>query len=227
MRSRACEARGVTLSDYGPIGVRSIRIGIVDANLLSRESLTIALAGQREFALTFSVPSPDDVPPNPRIDVLLFNVRFPSEVFGEGLVLDYWRIRCPSSRIVLVTPCRAPKTIRAVVNAGVDGYAIHQAVSVSALCELVHRAYSKPPALCAETQRVLQQPPRESDLTFRELQTIQLLHVLGPSNRKSVARQLDMTVETLNVHLRNACQKLEVSGAGEVIQRCLEMGLIE
>ena len=39
-----------------------------------------------------------------------------------------------------------------------------------------------------ETRRVLSQPAGESDLTYRELQTIQLLRELGLSNRKRAAQ---------------------------------------
>ena len=204
-----------------------IRIGIVDANTLYRESLAIALTNQHDLELAFATSSPDDVPSAAGTDVLIFSTAFPNEAFGEGLALDYWHTRCPTSRIVLVTLCRARKTIQAVVAAGVDGYAIRNTVGIDALRRIIHHACHNPPALCDEALRILQQPPRENDLTFRELQTIQLLHALGLTNRKRAAQQLDMSDKTLNVHLRNACQKLQVSGAAEAIRQCLEMGLIE
>jgi DNA-binding NarL/FixJ family response regulator len=226
-RAQAKEEKSAMFEEPHDASESRIRVGLVEASALARDALSIALAGQGGLGLAFAVPAPDEVPAEAGADVLLFSARFPGELLGDGLALDYWRTRCPGSRLVLVTPCRALKTVRAVVGAGVDGYAIHDAITVQALGELIRRAHRDPPALCDETRRVLAQPASESDLTYRELQTVQMLRALGLSNRKRAAGQLDMSEKTLNVHLRNVCAKLQVSGAAEAVQRCVEMGLIE
>ena len=215
----------MAVEDEGCVG--SLRVGLIDADRLHNELLAAALCSRPDLSVAFTVPSPDDISPAHDAHVLLFRARFPSEAFGDGLALEYWRTRCPVSRIVLLTPCRAPKTIRAVMAAGVDGYAIHSAITVDALCELLQRAHYSPPAICEESQRILRQPSCEDELTFRELQAVQLLHRFGPSARKRAAQCLDMSEKTLSVHLRNVCRKLQVSGAVAAIRRCVEMGLVE
>jgi ATP/maltotriose-dependent transcriptional regulator MalT len=70
-------------------------------------------------------------------------------------------------------------------------------------------------------------PRTENDLTRRKLQTMRLLHQLGPSNRKMVAHRMEMSEKTQNVHIRNICQKLDVSGTLGILEKSREMGLIE
>jgi DNA-binding NarL/FixJ family response regulator len=205
-----------------------IRIGLVDANKLSREAMCFALANQEDFLVLFAVGHVEelrskDEPP----DVLLICANYPAEVFGEGLALEYWRVRFPQTRFVLLTPCQTRATILALVQEGIDGYAIRNSVGIAELVDVIRMARSGQQALCRQARAILDTPRSESDLTRRELQTVRLLYELGPNNRKQVAHRMEMSERTLNVHVRNICQKLDVSGTIGIIEKCREIGVIE
>lgn len=205
-----------------------IRIGLVDVTQLSREAMCFALGSQEDMFVLFAVANAEEVHgAGDEVDVLLFSVTYPTEVFGEGLTLEYWRLRFPQARIVVLSPARSRETITSLVREGVDGYAIRNSVCLAELVALIRTAHAGQQALCREAQAIASAPRRESDLTRRELQTIRLLHRLGPANRKMVAHQMAMSEKTLNVHIRNICQKLDVSGTLGILEKSRELGLIE
>lgn len=210
------------------IGADCIRIGLVDVMQLSREALCFALASQERMTVMFAVGNAEEVQSaGDEIDVLLFNVTYPTEIFGEGLALDYWRMRFPKAHIVVLSPVRARETILALVREGVDGYAVRNVVCLAELVMVVRKACAGQQALCQTARATINAPRTENDLTRRELQTIRLLHQLGPANRKMVAHRMDMSEKTLNVHIRNICQKLDVSGTLGILEKSREMGLID
>lgn len=210
------------------IDEEGIRIGLVDVTRLSREAMCFALASQDGMFIMFAVGNAEEVQSaGDEIDVLLFNVTYPTEVFGERLALDYWRLRFPKARIVMLSPARTRETILSLVREGIDGYAIRNAICLSDLVALIRTAHAGQQALCRDAQAILNTPRNENDLTRRELQTIRLLYQLGPANRKIVAHRMDMSEKTLNVHIRNICQKLDVSGTLGILEKGREMGIIE
>lgn len=205
-----------------------VRIGLVDVTRLSREAMCFALASHERMVVVFAVANAEEVQSaGNEIDVLLFNMTYPTEVFGEGLTLDYWRLRFPMARIFMLSPARSRETLLSLVKEGIDGYAVRNSVCLAELVTLLRAAHAGRQALCRDTQVILNTPRSETDLTRRELQTIRLLHQLGPANRKMVAHRMDMSEKTLNVHIRNICQKLDVSGTLGILEKSREMGLLE
>jgi DNA-binding NarL/FixJ family response regulator len=205
-----------------------VRIGLVDVTRLSREAMCFALASQGGMVVVFAVANAEEVQSaGDEIDVLLFNTTYPTDVFGEGLTLDYWRLRFPGARIFMLSPVRTRDTLISLVREGIDGYAIRNSVCMAELVTLLRAAHAGRQALCREAQIILNTPRSETDLTRRELQAIRLLHQYGPANRKMVAHRMDMSEKTLNVHIRNICQKLDVSGTLGILEKSRELGLIE
>ncbi len=64
------------------------------------------------------------------------------------------------------------------------------------------------------------------DLTDRELATLHRLPD-GSMSQKDIARELQVTRNTVKTHLRSLYQKLGVHCRGEAIHRARELGLLE
>ena len=211
-----------------------IQVGLIEENGLGRDAIRAALQSQAHFEVAFAYPRCDEIPGNvPNPDVLLFSTAYPCQVFGEGLTLDYWRMRFQNARIFLLTNSRVPETVRILVHAGIDGYAVRNAITLDELVGLIDKAHSctrTGPALCATTRKIFERrADPTTDLTRREMQVIRSLHDCGPGYGKSklAASGLAMDLDTFRVHIRNICAKLNVCGAAEILHRSIELGLIE
>ncbi len=202
-----------------------IRIGLVEADAFSRESLSLMLNAQVDLRVVMARDSPERVCASDQdLDILLFSCRYPSDVFGEGLTLDYWRMRFLSTRLVVLAQTRARAPIAALAEAGVDGYAIRSTLRTNTLVALIRDAFAGHQSMCAAAQTILKNTKREADLTIREMQVMRLLHEHGNVSRKSLAQQLGMSYHTFNVHVRNISEKLEVFGENALVKRCVELG---
>jgi DNA-binding NarL/FixJ family response regulator len=202
-----------------------IRIGLVEADAFNRESLSLVLNTQADLRVVMERDSPERVYASDQdLDILLFSCRYPSEVFGEGLTLDYWRMRFLSTRLVVLAQTRARAPIAALAEAGVDGYAIRSSLCTNSLVTLLRDAFAGHQSFCVAAQNILKNTKREVDLTTREMQVMRLLHECGHASRKSLAQQLGMSYHTFNVHVRNISEKLETFGENALVKRCVELG---
>ena len=56
---------------------------------------------------------------------------------------------------------------------------------------------------------------------------IRLIGELGPNSRKQIAHRMGFTANCYSVRMRRIAAKFDVAGSEEVIQRCVDLGLIE
>lgn len=205
--------------------LETIQVGLVEANALSRESLALTLAAQPGFKVSLSVASADEISVKHQLlDVLLFSCRYPSDVFGEGLTLDYWRMRLPGTRIAVLTQTQARAPISTMMAEGIDAYAIHGRVATQQLMEVLRTSCTGIQAFCRTAQTILAQGKAEAQLTLREMQVMRMLHEHPQLSRKQMAARLQLSYHTLNVHMRNISEKLEVFGENAMVRRCIELG---
>jgi DNA-binding NarL/FixJ family response regulator len=205
--------------------VKRIRAGLVEADALSRESLGLMLNAQPALEVVMQTDLPEHIcAEDAELDLLIFSCRYPSDVFGEGLTLDYWRTRLPTTRLVVLTQTRARSPLATLAGAGIDGYAIRGSVCSSDLITVLTAASAGQQSLCPASQRILQRGARESDLTMREMQVMRSLHESPKASRKALAHRLGMSYHTFNVHVRNISEKLEVFGENAMVRRCMELG---
>ena len=207
------------------MSIETLRMGLVEASALNRETLSLALSAQPGIEVKLSVGSPDDVSCRREpLDLVLFSCRYPSDIFGEGLTLDYWRLRLLGARIAVLTQTRARAPISTMIEAGVDAYAIQGSIGTLGLVDVLHAAYAGTQALCPVAQDIITNAKEEAHLTLREMQVMRMLHEHSHLSRKQMAGRLQMSYHTMNVHVRNISEKLEVFGVNAMIRCCVELG---
>ena len=203
-----------------------IVVGLLEPHALLRSLICQTLYSQAEVDLTIVCANeselPEAMPP-----VMLIGANDPHDVFGENLMLDYWRIRCPETQLVLMSDCKLPHAIHTLMREGLMGYAIRDQIEMGELMELLQSVGQGRPAVCSATLSLLgQMTSQQVNLTPREMQLIRTVQRMGLHNRRALARELGISVNTLGVHLFNLCNKLEVESP-ILVERCQAMGLIE
>ncbi len=198
-----------------------VKLAIVEPDPLVREGLCLTLGAQPGIDVGQCVASPDDIATGAGdTNAILFSCRYPSDIFGEGLMLEYSRLRYPGIRLIVLTYARARAPIALMAAAGIDGYVIRHAAGVVELARVIRGEQR----FCALSTEILRNAAPEQNLTLREMQIAQALHTAGDLTRRVLAQRLQISKHTFNVHVRNILQKVEAVNERQLIDRCVELG---
>jgi DNA-binding NarL/FixJ family response regulator len=134
-----------------------------------------------------------------------------------------------NTRVLLLSTQEREDNLYEALRAGADGYVLKD-IAPNELVEAV-RAVARGEVLVQPqlASRLLTRVSRQENashetLTARELEVLRLL-TRGLRN-KEIAARLFVSERTVNFHLANIYQKLNVSGRTEALSRALEAGLV-
>jgi two-component system, NarL family, response regulator NreC len=158
-------------------------------------------------------------------DVLVLDLNLP-----EGLSLDAIpaiRSEFPDTQIVVLTMQNEPAYARQALSAGALGYVLKEAAE-SELVEAVRRAADGDtylnPRLGAKV--AAEPPPGPPDgLSEREVEVLRMI-ALGHTNAE-IAKQLYLSVRTVETHRAHIQQKLRLGSRSELVRYALEHRLVE
>ena len=158
-------------------------------------------------------------------DVLVLDLHLP-EGLSLGAIPEL-RTRSPETQIVVLTMQDEPAYAREALNAGALAYVLKEAAE-SELVEAVRRAAAGDiylnPRLGA--RMALEPPPGPPDgLSEREVQVLRLI-ALGYTSSE-IAKELCLSVRTVESHRSHTQQKLGVSTRSELVRYALEHRLID
>lgn len=163
--------------------------------------------------------------------VVLLDLPLPEEQGVE--TLRQMKQLSPDTRILVLSASSRPEHLAAALRAGADGYLLREVAPeelVQAIRALARGETVVQPQLAARLLTRLSQGEEGSSgsgatsLTARERQVLLLL-ARGLRN-KEIARRLQVSERTVNFHLANIYQKLQVSGRTEALSRAIEEGLL-
>jgi DNA-binding NarL/FixJ family response regulator len=212
------------------------RLMLVDDHSILREGLRALLELEPGFKVVGEAGSCDEAlriaaAVNP--DIVLSDIGMPGRS-GLSLVTDLRR-QDPSIRIILLTAHTSPEYIRAALDAQADGYVLKDS-GHRELIGAIHTVASGQPYMCkAVTDTVLasyiargggqvaQQTPLQL-VTARERQV--LSRIAAGQTNKVVARELSLSVKTVEKHRANMMRKLGLHNAAEVTRFAVNYGLI-
>ena len=158
-------------------------------------------------------------------DVLVLDLNMP-----EGSSLDAVPdilAQSPDTQIVVLTMQNEPAYARQALSAGVLGYVLKDAAD-SELVEAVRRAAAGDtylnPRLGAKVAS--EPPPGPPDgLSEREVEVLRMV-ALGHTNNE-IAKELYLSVRTVETHRAHIQQKLRLGSRSELVRYALEHGLVE
>ena len=212
-----------------------IKVLVVDDHRLFRQGL-ISLMGTREDLVEVigeansgrdAIFMTEQLNP----DVVLMDIYMPD---CDGLqVAKEIRKRMPDVAIVILTSSEDDKHLSKAIQLGASGY-LHKTLDADELFDLLecvaHGEVAMTRTMATRLLYNLSSADRKSeangdDLTSREIEVLHLV-AKGATNPQ-IATQLNITVNTVKVHLRNILSKLNVENRTQAATLALEKGLVD
>ena len=220
-----------------PVGLALKRLSVllVDDHTILREGLRALLELQADLQVADAVGTFEEaVESATRLqpDIVLTDIGLPGRS-GLLLVRELRRV-CPAARIVLLTAHCSEEYIRAGLDACADGYVLKDCGHVE-LIAAIRAVATGQHFLCKSVasqvmatyvhrgeQRMKQDPLRS--VTSRERQL--LTRIASGHSNKTIARELKLSVKTVEKHRANLMRKLELHNAADITRFALRHHLM-
>jgi DNA-binding NarL/FixJ family response regulator len=211
--------------------MEKITILLVDDHKLVRESWSFILNSDPRFQVVGETSDVNEAvkiakEQNPRIVLMDINMSPVNGFEGTKMIRKY----SPGSRIIGISMHSMPAYARRMLNAGALGYLTKNSSKDEMLKAIVEvndgRKY-----VCDEVKNILAQQELEEDtgkpdmnaLSQRELDVVKLIRE-GMSS-KEIARQLDISLKTVEVHRYNILKKLNLKNTAALVNFINAQGL--
>ena len=212
--------------------VQTVRILVVDGQAVTRAGLRRLLESYGDLAVVGEAADgvqavSETLELGPQ--VVLLDAQLPN---GQSLeTLRQIKQLNLDTRVLLLSIQNREEYLYEALRAGADGYVLKditadelaQAIRIVARGETLVQPQLAGKLLSRVGKQGRGNPPYES-LTTRELEVLRLL-ARGLRN-KEIASRLYVSERTVNFHLANIYQKLNVSGRTEALSRAIERGII-
>jgi DNA-binding NarL/FixJ family response regulator len=154
-------------------------------------------------------------------DVTVLELQLPTMSGFE--VIRELRARDPHVRVVVLTAYRGDEDIFAALHAGAATYVLKDSLTTE-LVSFIRQVHAGRTPLPGEVQAILSNRARTTALTNRELQVLRLA-AMGMQNRE-IAEALNITLETVKVHIKNVLSKLGAKDRTEAFALAARRGII-
>ena len=202
----------------------AIRVLCVDAQPVSLEGLRSLISTQSDMtvaAVAVSGEQAVELFAAHHPDVTVMELDLPT-MSGFDLI-DEIRARDSHARLIVLSAYRGDEDIFRALQAGAATYLLKDSLT-SELVRFIREVHAGRTSLPGEVQTILAQRSRVSALTNRELQVVRLT-ATGMQNRE-IAAALDITLETVKVHVKNVLSKLGARDRAEAIALAARRGII-
>jgi DNA-binding NarL/FixJ family response regulator len=203
---------------------RIIRIVIVDDHPVVCSGLTSMLSAQIGLEVVGSAASGEEalaIVQRDRPDIMLLDLRMPG-MDGIGVLNALGKME-NTPRVVVLTSFEKEEDIYRAIRAGAQGYLLKDTTEsemVAAISVVNSGKRYIPRHIAARLADRLMR----SDLTARELQTLELL-AQGSTN-KQIAGALGISDNTVRHHVNNIMEKLQVTDRTEAVATALRNGVL-
>lgn len=210
----------------------SITVGIVDDDPSLRASVASLINGAEGFLCTGvfdSVERAVEELPDPPPDVLLMDINLGGISGIEGV--RRLKGSVPRMNILMLTVFEENDKIFQSLCAGASGYLLKKTPPDKILEAIAEVHAGGAPMTASIARKVLQlftavAPPSlaESNLTPREIEILQ--HLVTGSSYNKIARELFISHNTVNSHVKNIYEKLQVHSKSEAVAKALKYKLV-
>jgi DNA-binding NarL/FixJ family response regulator len=224
-----------TGSDQSASHARRLRIALVEDHVILREGLRALLEIEPDFEVVADVGNGQIALAMARAvqpDIVITDLALPGRS-GIDLIGEL-RAALPAVRVLVLTVHNTEEYIRASLNAGAHGYVLKDASRADLLQAVraiaVGQPYLCPPVAAKVVSGYLngsskgRSLPADSMVTERERQVLTRI-ALGQSN-KIIARELSVSVKTVEKHRSNLMRKLTLHNTAAITMFAIRHGYV-
>jgi len=202
-----------------------VRILVVEDHRVVREGLVLYLERDPDFEVIDSVGTGADAVDafvHHRPDIVLMDLQLP--VMSGVDAIRAIRRAAADARIVVLTMYEGDEHIYRALKAGAVTYLLKDALSKE-LIQAIHDVHAGLRPLTDHVQRSLQRRGEQPTLTAREIQVMELI-TEGRRN-KEIAAILNISEDTVPVHLKNIFAKLKVNDRNAAMNVAIKRGIVQ
>ena len=203
--------------------MKTIRIALVDDHILVREGIRTLLSMVEHFEIAGEAGSGSEaleLVAREQPDILLMDIGL-KDINGLELT-GIIKKRHPATKVLILSMYDNQEYVSSSLRMGASGYVLKEAPSqdiISAIDVLAvgGRFYSGDVA-----HKLAQEETEEGELTPRERQV--LLMMAQGLNNKAMARELAISVRTVETYRLNIRRKLDIEKPADLVKRAMEYG---
>jgi DNA-binding NarL/FixJ family response regulator len=203
----------------------SVRVAIVEDDVVVRENLAVLIDGYPGFSCVASCASAEEAwqrLPRAEPEVVLMDIHLP----GRSGIECVARLRTmvPQAQVIMLTVEEDTEQVFESLKAGATGYLVKH-VGPEKILEAVTEVYRGGAPMSGPIARkvigAFRQPPKagieDSPLSSREEEVLRLL--AKGHRSKEIAEELGIGLATVNTYVRHIYEKLHVRSRAEAVAR--------
>ncbi|AEK64110.1 response regulator [Collimonas fungivorans] len=202
------------------------KIMLVDDHPLVRDGLRARLEAVPGFAIVAEAGSADEAlqrAGEQAIDLVLMDINLRSNCNGGCNGIDLtaqFHVSFPEIAVLILSMHDKTEYLMQSVQAGARGYVLKDAPGKD-IVHAIETVISGGMYYSAALAQKLARPMTPGQLlTARERQVLQ--HIANGESNKQIARELDLSVRTVETHRLNIKRKLDIEGQAELIKFAVE-----
>ncbi|PFH09595.1 DNA-binding NarL/FixJ family response regulator [Collimonas sp. PA-H2] len=201
---------------------KNTRIMLVDDHPLVRDGLRARLEAVPGFAIVAEAGSAEEALQRAEeqpIDLILMDINLRGSSNGIDLTARF-HASFPEIAVLILSMHDKMEYLMQSVQAGARGYVLKDAPGKD-IVHAIETVISGGMYYSAALAQKLARPMTPGQLlTARERQVLQ--HIANGASNKQIARELDLSVRTVETHRLNIKRKLEIEGQAELIKFAVE-----
>jgi DNA-binding NarL/FixJ family response regulator len=204
---------------------KRIRILVVDDHPMLREGIAAAVARQTDMVLVGEAVNGREaieVFRTARPDVTLMDLQMP-EMDGVDAILSI-RADFPAARIIVLTTYKGDVQALRALKAGAKGFLLKSALRKE-MIDAIRTVFAGRTSILPEIALQIAEHAAADALSEREVEVLQCV-ARGAAN-KEVAFQLQLSEETVKVHMKHILEKLHATDRTRAVTIALSRGIIE
>lgn len=198
------------------------KIMLVDDHPLVRDGLRARLEAVPTFAIVAEAGSAEEAllrAEQQPIDLILMDINLRGSINGIDLTARF-HVSFPEIAVLILSMHDKTEYLMQSVQAGARGYVLKDAPGKD-IVQAIETVISGGMYYSAALAQKLARPMTPGQLlTVRERQVLQ--HIANGESNKQIARELDLSVRTVEAHRLNIKRKLDIEGQAELIKFAVE-----